>query len=190
MKHSCKNSLLFLLFFQALSGTSNAQRTFDELFYRLYITAGIYVGYSTGAAVGIGPKFSIGCYSFGYDRGDPDVFYLISNNLTAGYLHHYGTVLPCKELLFELQTVNIRVSDSFTRTICAGAGGGISLLWYQKNEMITDFYIRPRISTFAGNILFLNASKTFGLPKENGYSGLHIGGTAILGFPLWLLLWD
>lgn len=188
----CLKKIICLSIFVILSMvyTTNAQQSLDEYLYRFYITAGIYLGYSSGAAVGIGPKFSIGFKTYGYNRGDINVDYFIANNITAGYIRHFGTKHAGKEFLFEFQTVYMRFTDFMVPDYCVGAGTGISLFRYNLCEDSTAFYIRPRISAFAGNCLFLNVSKTFGLPKVERYTGLHIGGTAVVGFPFWFLLWD
>jgi hypothetical protein len=149
-----------------------------------YFTAGVYIGYSGGAAVGIGPKFAIG-YWTRFDNGCPS----IANNITTGFIRHFGTVYPSRELVLEIQTVKLYFGKNggIIPDNCTGIGAGASLMWYSvenDTEDYLDFYCRPRISLFTGSILFLNASKTFGLPRKMGFNGLHVGGTAILGLPM------
>ncbi len=66
-------------------------------------------------------------------------------------------------------------------------------MWYSienDTEDYLDFYYRPRISLFIGNIFFLNASKTFSLPRKMGYNGLYVGGQLFLDYLWGIILID
>jgi hypothetical protein len=127
-----------------------------------YVSPGLQVMYDFNS-ISFGLKLSLGV-----------AFNTNICNLTGGILGGRRS-----EYYFEFQDIPYGFTIGNTGTVLTGVGVGIS-----KIKIGNSFHkIQPRISLFAGEFLFINATYTF-LDSNSNLSKFQIGSTLVCPIPL------